>query len=125
MQKSKSNKLNIIINGDCIEEMKKLDAESVDMIFADPPYFMQTEGTLFRASGEKFYDKNEISICKLDKDGYVFDDEETMSIHKMSAKHLHKANNNGWDYFYIKRGGKLISINELRYKYDKEMKSKI
>ena len=54
MQKSKSNELNIIINGDCIEEMKKLDAESVDMIFADPPYFMQTEGTLFRASGEKF-----------------------------------------------------------------------
>jgi len=27
-----------LINGDCIEEMKKLDAGSIDMILTDPPY---------------------------------------------------------------------------------------
>ena len=72
-------------------------------------------------SGEKFYDKEEKVICKLDKDGYVFDSEDKMSIHKMSAKHLNKLTNNGWDYFYIKRDGKLVSINDLRYEYDKKI----
>ncbi|MFH1316954.1 MAG: site-specific DNA-methyltransferase [Candidatus Woesearchaeota archaeon] len=27
-----------LINGDCIEEMKKIPDESIDLIFADPPY---------------------------------------------------------------------------------------
>lgn len=48
-------KLNTIINGDSIKEMKKLPEESVDLIFADPPYWMRTkneplkrvEGTIF------------------------------------------------------------------------------
>ena len=45
---------NTIICGDCIEELKKLKNESVDLIFADPPYFMQTEGELLRTNGTKF-----------------------------------------------------------------------
>jgi len=36
------------------------------------------------------------------------------SIHKISAYILEKTNNNGWDYWYIKRDDKVISINELR-----------
>ena len=36
--------INSIINGDCIEIMKNIDDESIDTIFAAPPYFMQTEG---------------------------------------------------------------------------------
>lgn len=35
----KINKLNVIYNEDCIEGMKKLPSESVDLIVADPPYF--------------------------------------------------------------------------------------
>ena len=27
-----------IINGDCLEEMKKLESRSVDLILTDPPY---------------------------------------------------------------------------------------
>lgn len=45
---------NKIIAGDCIENLKKLPDESVDLIFADPPYFMQTEGILRRTNGTKF-----------------------------------------------------------------------
>ena len=30
-----------IINGNSIEEMKKLDDGCVDLIFADPPYWMR------------------------------------------------------------------------------------
>lgn len=46
--------INTIIKGDCIENLKRLPDESVDLIFADPPYFMQTEGELHRTNGTKF-----------------------------------------------------------------------
>lgn len=45
---------NVIINGDCISELEKLPEESVDLIFADPPYWMRVEGQLERPSGTQF-----------------------------------------------------------------------
>lgn len=45
---------NTIICGDTIEELKKIEDETIDLIFADPPYFMQTEGELHRTDGSKF-----------------------------------------------------------------------
>lgn len=47
-------KLNYIIKGDTLMELKKLPSESVDLIFADPPYWMRTEGTLERVEGTKY-----------------------------------------------------------------------
>lgn len=46
--------MNKIFNGDSIEIMKTLANNSVDVIFADPPYFMQTEGKLERFDGTEF-----------------------------------------------------------------------
>lgn len=43
-----------IINGNCINELQKLPAESVDLIFADPPYWMRTAGTLYRIEGTAY-----------------------------------------------------------------------
>ncbi len=40
-----------IISGDCIETMRKLNAESADLIFADPPYWMRVSGVLKRVEG--------------------------------------------------------------------------
>ncbi len=40
--------LNRIINGDCIEILRELPEESVDLIFADPPYNLQLRGELLR-----------------------------------------------------------------------------
>lgn len=40
--------LNQIVLGCCIEELKKLPSESIDMIFADPPYNLQLQGALHR-----------------------------------------------------------------------------
>ncbi len=37
-----------IITGDCVAEMSKLPAESVDLVFADPPYNLQLQGDLKR-----------------------------------------------------------------------------
>lgn len=43
-----------IIQGNCIEVLKSFPDCSVDMIFADPPYNMQTEGELLRIDGTSF-----------------------------------------------------------------------
>ncbi len=40
-----------IICGDTLEELKKLPDGSVDLVFADPPYWMRVEGTLNRVEG--------------------------------------------------------------------------
>jgi len=45
--------LNTILNGDCIEAMQSLPSESVDLIFADPPYNLQLRGDLHRPDNSK------------------------------------------------------------------------
>src|SRR4051812_20021035 len=37
-----------IVVGDCVAEMAKLPADSVDLVFADPPYNLQLQGDLKR-----------------------------------------------------------------------------
>ena len=39
---------NCILAGDCIIELQKLPAASVDLVFADPPYNLQLAGDLLR-----------------------------------------------------------------------------
>jgi modification methylase len=39
---------NRVLIGDCIEELGKLAAASIDLVFADPPYNLQLEGDLLR-----------------------------------------------------------------------------
>lgn len=39
---------NCIIRGDCVAALEKLPPRSVDLVFADPPYFLQLEGGLTR-----------------------------------------------------------------------------
>jgi modification methylase len=40
--------VNRVLVGDCLEELRKLPAESVDLVFADPPYNLQLERDLLR-----------------------------------------------------------------------------
>ena len=65
---------------------------------------------------ENFLDKNEKFSFKLDENGKL----EKHSIHKLSAKLQNKINFNGWEYWYVKRDDKLISINEIRKEYWKK-----
>ena len=37
-----------ILEGDCVAELSKLPSQSVDLVFADPPYNLQLEGALSR-----------------------------------------------------------------------------
>ncbi|MCF6304576.1 MAG: site-specific DNA-methyltransferase [Rhodobacteraceae bacterium] len=45
--------LNQIISGDCVEVMNSLPADSIDLIFADPPYNLQLKGDLHRPDNSK------------------------------------------------------------------------
>lgn len=45
--------LNSILAGDCIDVMNSLPANSVDLIFADPPYNLQLRGELHRPDNSK------------------------------------------------------------------------
>jgi modification methylase len=42
-----------ILSGDCIETMQALPEGSVDMVFADPPYFLQLENELLRPNNTR------------------------------------------------------------------------
>ena len=46
-------KRNTIIKGDCVAAMNAMPAESVDLIFADPPYNLQLKGELHRPDNSK------------------------------------------------------------------------
>lgn len=43
----------LIIQGDCIEQMNALPEKSVDLVFADPPYNLQLGGDLLRPDNSK------------------------------------------------------------------------
>jgi modification methylase len=45
---AKAPPLDVILEGDCVEAMRRLPAASVDMVFADPPYNLQLRGDLHR-----------------------------------------------------------------------------
>lgn len=72
--------------------------------------------------GDNFYNSAEKEICELLSSGKVDDKTDVMSIHKMAAKHIGKANHNGWAYFFVKKDEKLISIDSLRYDAAKILK---
>ena len=46
--------IDTIYQGDCLEILKTFPDKSVDLVFADPPYNMQTEGELLRTDGSSF-----------------------------------------------------------------------
>lgn len=46
-------KVDTIIQGECVEIMRGLPEASVDLIFADPPYFLQLEGDLRRPDNSR------------------------------------------------------------------------
>jgi modification methylase len=57
--------LDSILKGDCITELEKLPAGSVDLVFADPPYNLQLEGKLTRP------DQSEVDAVDNDWDKFA------------------------------------------------------
>ena len=105
-----------------IEKVKTLSNELIQgKLETKPPRvsleMLKCAGLL--SENEKFYDKNKNFICTLTKNNKVKDKDATLSIHKMAAKYLNKENYNGWNYFYIFKNGDFVSIDSLRYGYEK------
>lgn len=71
------------------------------------------------AESEILYNLHNNKTAILLNNNKLLYDGELYSIHALSAMFLNKANHNGWSFFYIKRDGSLICIDELRYKYTK------
>src|SRR4051812_6957653 len=44
---------NEVLQGSCIEVMKKIPPKSVDLVFADPPYNLQLQGELHRPDNSR------------------------------------------------------------------------
>src|SRR6056297_3337839 len=45
--------LDRVLAGDCVAEMNRMPAESIDLVFADPPYNLQLGGELFRPNNTR------------------------------------------------------------------------
>jgi site-specific DNA-methyltransferase (adenine-specific) len=103
-----------------IESIKTLKSDLHDLKLEIKPPKVAIKRLIdekFLSAGEKLFNKKDEFVGVLTAAGYVDDGEEVLSIHKMSAKHLHQANHNGWDFFYFKRGSELKPINDLRHEY--------
>lgn len=62
-------KTQTIINADCIEEMQKLEAESIDILFTDPPYkYLKNQKLEIDFDEEKFFNE---SFRVVKKGGFV------------------------------------------------------
>ena len=46
LYKMENNFKNKIINGDSLEELKKIPSETFDLVFVDPPYNLQLKNSL-------------------------------------------------------------------------------
>ena len=76
--------------------------------------------------GEYLYSKDGKIFAQVNADATLSKDEITGSIHSVSATILKKTSSNGWSYWYVKRENKFISIDDLRYDYERKyLKAKI
>ena len=63
---------NQIINGDCFEELKKIQSNSVDLILTDPPYIISKKSN-FKNSDNKKFNKHDIDFGDWDKEYFNLD----------------------------------------------------
>lgn len=74
--------------------------------------------------GENLYSKDAKNSAQVQADASLLLNGTVGSIHKVSAAILKKENNNGWAYWYVKRGNnELISIDELRHDFERKFLS--
>jgi site-specific DNA-methyltransferase (adenine-specific)/modification methylase len=71
-------------------------------------------------AGEFIFSKDKKIQALVNADASITYTDLTASIHKVSATILNKKSNNGWDFWFVERNEKMISINELRTNYIKE-----
>jgi len=99
--------LNKIIRGNCIEILKKFPDNSIDLIFADPPYNLQLNKELYRPNQTKVEAVND----KWDKFNSFKDYDEFTYNWLKECKRVLKDNGSFWvigTYHNIFRVGKIM-----------------
>ena len=84
--------------------------------------FGQIVGSYIKV-GEKLYSKDKSQWARVMADGTLKSNKYSGSIHALSAKMLKIEKHNGWNFWYVQKKGKLISINAYREKYFKKLVS--
>lgn len=101
-----SDIVNTVIHGECIEMMKKLPSNSIDMVFTDPPYFLDGLGNDW---DKKKLDKkgSSVMISNLPK-GMKFDRKQSKKFNEFYTKVSEEI------YRVLKPGGAFISFSSPR-----------
>ncbi len=105
-----------------INAIQTVHNEVTDLAFEVKPPKVPMEQLIkfeYLKPGQEVYNKKKEKIGIIETNGYINDGQDTLSIHKMSAKHLGLKNNNGWDYFWINRNNQFVELDSLRYEYQK------
>jgi modification methylase len=84
--------INRTLIGDCVEQMNKLPAESIDLIFADPPYNLQLNGELSRPDQTKVNGVND----SWDQFDSVSDYDKYTKLWMTAARRILKPNGAIW-----------------------------
>ena len=84
--------INRTIVGDCVEQMNKLPTESIDLIFADPPYNLQLNKELSRPDQSKVHGVNE----SWDQFDSISDYDKYTNLWMNAAKRILKPNGAMW-----------------------------
>ena len=69
--------------------------------------------------GEYLYSANKKYKAEVQADASLLWDDHAGSIHIVSALVTGKEKQNGWDFWFVQRGRKLVAIDELRQEYNK------
>ncbi len=104
--------LNRVIVGDCIEKMNELPPESIDLVFADPPYNLQLNGDLERPNQTKVDGVKE----SWDKFKSIFEYDNFTKKWMSSARRILKPNGSIWvigSYHNIFRLGYILQNLEF------------
>jgi hypothetical protein len=80
------------------------------------PFGNLVEGGFIRP-GEYLYSSDKKHKAEVQADASLLCDGHAGSIHAVSALVTGKEKQNGWDFWFVKRGRKLVSIDEMRSDY--------
>ena len=108
------DKVNVIFNIDCLELLERLPDESIDMIFADPPYMLSNDG--FTCQNGRMVSVNK---GKWDKSNGLETDMEFHNAWIAACKRVLKSEGTIWisgTYHSIYQCGYLLQKNNFPYK---------
>jgi len=87
------------------------------------PFGALVEGGLLKVGDQLFDSRKQFSARIRTDASLITQDSQTGSIHGLGASLQNQPSCNGWQFWYVMKAGKLISIDELRQSYRKQTAS--